>query len=99
LIRDASLLDSEQLEVVKGLAEKYDVQAWLEIVDDKAGPCGILIEDGTVIQPHTVEYAGTPEDAGGPLPSAAADDYAERHGTGVPEGEPADESNEALFME
>ena len=99
LIRDASLLDSEQLEVVKGLAEKYDVQAWLEIVDDKAGPCGILIEDGTVIQPHTVEYAGTPEDAGGPLPSAAADDYAERRGTGVPEGEPADENNEALFME
>lgn len=49
LIREASLLDDEQIALVCGLAEKYDMQVWLEKVDSTAGPAGILIEDGTVV--------------------------------------------------
>ena len=49
LIRDASLLDEDQMKIVSDLAEKYDTQVWLEVVDASAGPCGILIEDGTVV--------------------------------------------------
>jgi hypothetical protein len=46
LVRDASLLDPEQMGVVQALAQKYDMQVWLEVVSENAGPCGILIEDG-----------------------------------------------------
>jgi hypothetical protein len=45
LIRDASLLDADQMKAVTELAERYDMQIWLEVVSD--GPGGILIEDGT----------------------------------------------------
>ena len=56
IIRDASLLDAEQMAVVCKLAEKYDMQAWLEVVASDA-PTGIFIEDGTVVS------GGTPPDA------------------------------------
>jgi hypothetical protein len=57
LIRDASLLDDTQMAIVSDLAEEYDMQVWLEVVDKEAGPCGVLIEDGAVTE------GGTPPDA------------------------------------
>ena len=51
LIRDASLLDEDQLAIVCDLAKRHDTQVWLEIVDAEAGPCRILIEDGTCVPP------------------------------------------------
>lgn len=48
LIRDGSLLDKRNLEVIKAMADKYDVQVWLEAVDE-TGQLGIVIEDGQVI--------------------------------------------------
>lgn len=45
LVRDASLLDDDSMAMVRDMAEKYDVQVWMEVVnsDDKAA---IVIEDG-----------------------------------------------------
>ena len=63
ILRDASLLDEEQMKVVCGLAEKYDTQVWLEVVDTSR-ECGILIEDGTVVSggtPPTAEPVEKPK--------------------------------------
>lgn len=57
LVRDASLLDDDEMKVVQELAEKFDMQVWLEVVGDGDGQCGILIEDGIVTS------GGTPTDA------------------------------------
>lgn len=46
-IRDGSLLDDDAMEVLKGLAEKYDMQIWIEKVDS-TGTVGFVIEDGHV---------------------------------------------------
>ena len=64
IVRDASLLDEDQMKIVSDLAEKYDTQVWLEVVDTKAGACGILIEDGVVIEggsPATEEPLAKPK--------------------------------------
>jgi DNA repair exonuclease SbcCD ATPase subunit len=47
LIRDASLLDAENLRVIEEMAAERDAQIWLERVDD-SGEIGIVIEDGQV---------------------------------------------------
>ena len=92
LIRDASLLDADQFAAVCQMAEKYDMQVWLERVSDDAGPCGILIEDGTVVAGATPSEAATPiqpkkkrkpSAKSRAITEAAADDEAERNDTGV----------------
>lgn len=47
LIRDGSLLDSENLKVIQEMAADLDFQVWIERVDD-SGKVGIYIEDGEV---------------------------------------------------
>lgn len=52
LIRDGSLLDQKSMGVVQAMAEKYDVQVWMEAVDE-TGKLGIVIEDGQVVSGGT----------------------------------------------
>jgi len=47
LIRDGSLLDSENLKVVEEMAKDKDFQVWMESVDE-SGKIGIVIEDGKI---------------------------------------------------
>lgn len=47
IVRDASLLDDESLQLVKELAVKHDAQIWLEVVNSK-DPSAVIIEDGEV---------------------------------------------------
>jgi len=47
LIRDGSLLDSENMAMLKRIAEYYDNQIWIEKVDE-TGKVGIVIEEGKV---------------------------------------------------
>jgi hypothetical protein len=67
LIRDASLLDDEQMAVVQRLAEQYDTQVWLEVVDTEAGPCGILIEDGTIVSSKPASLEPAPDEQAQPV--------------------------------
>ena len=47
LIRDGSLLDAANLELIKKMAEEHNMQIWIERVG--SGPeVSVLIEDGTV---------------------------------------------------
>jgi len=46
-VRDGSLLDSDSMKVLTGLAEQNDFQVWVEVVDE-SGQVGIVIEDGRV---------------------------------------------------
>lgn len=48
LIRDGSLLDKDNLAIIKEMAEKNDAQIWLERVSDDGEGTGIIIEDGQV---------------------------------------------------
>lgn len=47
LIRDASLLDKDNITVITELAKEFDFQVWLEKVDD-TGKVGVYIEDGEI---------------------------------------------------
>jgi len=47
LIRDGSLLDSENMKVIEEMARDKDFQVWIEKVDD-TGKVGIYIEDGEI---------------------------------------------------
>lgn len=47
LIKDGSLLDSENLKVIGEMAKEKDFQIWIEKVDD-TGKMGIYIEDGEI---------------------------------------------------
>lgn len=47
LIRDGSLLDQANMQVIYGLAKDLDFQVWIEKVDD-TGKVGIYIEEGEV---------------------------------------------------
>jgi hypothetical protein len=47
LIRDGSLLDQENMKVIQSMAEKHDMQIWIERVDE-SGAVGVVIEDGAV---------------------------------------------------
>lgn len=46
-IVDGSLLDSDNMGLIKQMAEEYDMQVWIEKVDE-SGQIGIVIEDGEV---------------------------------------------------
>lgn len=46
-ITDGSLLDKENMEIIKKMAEEKDYQIWIEIVDD-SGEMGFYIEDGEI---------------------------------------------------
>lgn len=46
-IMDGSLLDSDTMKVIAGMAEAEDFQVWVETVSDGDGP-GIIIEDGHI---------------------------------------------------
>jgi energy-coupling factor transporter ATP-binding protein EcfA2 len=47
-IRDGSLLDSASLALVEQMAEEYDYQVWIEMVDE-TGTVGIAMRDGRVV--------------------------------------------------
>lgn len=49
LIRDASLLDKKNLEMIAKMAEKMDAQIWLERVG-VGKECQIVIQDGSVVE-------------------------------------------------
>jgi len=44
-IQDGSLLDSESMQVIKDMGEQFDIQFWIEKVDE-SGKIGIVMEDG-----------------------------------------------------
>lgn len=46
-ISDGSLLDSDNMQVIEMMAEKFDFQVWIEKVDE-SGNLGIMIEDGEI---------------------------------------------------
>lgn len=47
LIRDGSLLDEDNLQMIATMAEKADAQVWIERVGD-GEECSVVIEDGQV---------------------------------------------------
>lgn len=49
LIRDGSLLDENGIELVRDLAQKHDMQVFLERVG-KGGECSLIIEDGGIAE-------------------------------------------------
>lgn len=48
LVREGSLLDSDSLEVMRELADKYDGQLWIEQVSETGEGCTVMIEDGQI---------------------------------------------------
>lgn len=56
LIRDASLLDTETMAIVAGMAQEADAQVWLERVEE-GDEGAVIIEDGTVQEEVSVERA------------------------------------------
>jgi DNA repair exonuclease SbcCD ATPase subunit len=54
LVRDASLLDSANLALLKDVADKESYQIWLEKVDE-SGKIGVVIEDGSIVETKTEE--------------------------------------------
>lgn len=49
IIRDGSLLDNNNLAVVREMAQEHNVQVWIERVGD-GDECSIIIEDGEVLE-------------------------------------------------
>lgn len=47
-ITDGSLLDSENMALVREMAAEGDYQVWIEVVDE-SGEVGVMIEDGAVV--------------------------------------------------
>lgn len=71
LIRNASLLDEEQMAIVCRMAEELDVQVFLEVVSEEAGPATVVIEDGEVLSggsPTTPPPADKPKRTKRPRP-------------------------------
>ena len=50
LVRDGSLLDKDSLRLLAELSAENGGQVWLEVVGEQAGPGGILIEEGCVLE-------------------------------------------------
>lgn len=56
LVRDGSLLDDDSMAIITGMADKHDIQIWLESVESgRAG--AIVIEDGVIRQEKVLEAA------------------------------------------
>jgi DNA repair exonuclease SbcCD ATPase subunit len=51
LIRDGSLLDTENLDALNRIAEEFDAQVFLERVAEEASPSAVYIEDGEIVEP------------------------------------------------
>jgi DNA repair exonuclease SbcCD ATPase subunit len=49
LIRDASLLDDDSMQIVKDMAAEHGSQVWMEVVSQDAGKCTVIIEDGSIL--------------------------------------------------
>lgn len=49
LIRDGSLLDSDNLKILRDMAKLHDFQVWIEKVDE-TGKIGFYIEDGGIVK-------------------------------------------------
>lgn len=56
LIRDGSLLDSGNMELISNMAETYGYQVWIEKVDE-SGKVGVVIEDGQIVKQNKKESA------------------------------------------
>jgi myosin heavy subunit len=56
LIRDGSLLDSGNMELIASMATKYGYQVWIEKVDE-SGKVGVVIEDGQIVKTNKKEPA------------------------------------------
>lgn len=52
-IMDGSLLDSDNMKVIKDMAQEKDYQVWIEVVDE-SGTMGVMIEDGQIKEVATV---------------------------------------------
>jgi len=48
LIRDGSLIDSDNMKILREMASRYEFQLWIEKVDE-SGEIGFYIEDGALI--------------------------------------------------
>jgi predicted RNA-binding protein (virulence factor B family) len=46
-VLDASLLDEDNMAIIKEMAAEHDFQVWLEVVQNEPG-MGVFIEDGKV---------------------------------------------------
>lgn len=56
LVRDGSLLDDDSMQIIAEMAEKHDIQIWMETVSSgRAG--AIVIEDGSIRQEKVLEAA------------------------------------------
>ena len=53
-IREGSLLDSNSLQLISGMADDADYQIWIETVDD-TGTVGIMLENGMVANREAAE--------------------------------------------
>jgi septal ring factor EnvC (AmiA/AmiB activator) len=62
LIRDGSLLDEENMQLVVDMAKQHDAQIWIERVGDKDASA-IIIEDGHVrgVEPAAVDSVSKPK--------------------------------------
>lgn len=56
LIRDGSLLDDENLQVVGEMAKQHNMQVWIERVG-KGEECSVIIEDGTIVENRIEHHA------------------------------------------
>ena len=74
LIRDGSLLDSENLKVIQEMAADLDFQVLIERVDD-TGKVGIYIEDGEVKEING--QSSKPTDSGSSNSGAESGDQGE----------------------
>jgi recombinational DNA repair ATPase RecF len=63
MIKEGSLLDQKNLELVKQMVKDRDYQLWIEKVDD-TGKLGIVIEDGEVKTSNDVKALGKINDLG-----------------------------------
>ena len=62
IIKEGSLLDHKNLELVKQMVKDKDYQLWIECVDD-SGKLGIVIEDGQVKGDEKISLDNVPDDA------------------------------------
>lgn len=61
LIRDGSLLDEDNLKVVAEMAERHDMQVWIERVG-KGEECSVVLEDGVIVENRMEKENGTGND-------------------------------------
>lgn len=52
IIRDGSLLDEDNMELIREMAEEANVQVWIERVG-RGEECSVIIEDGEVLEDRT----------------------------------------------